>query len=580
MHDLARTFYYQDKYQEASNVSLTKKNAPYILGSFCFLGEHEKARTIYKEYKSFFGLKDLIFVRFHLGISYTRTSEYKKAKEQFLGNWQYRHSKKVGSTERFLIYQGLSFFRYFFSRHGSSLSFAKKAQEEFLHRKAAPAPLYEAFVLELIGHNYFQLGKPAKGEVFFKKALKVAKENQFIQLIEEFEASLKIYQSQFDINIDKHIKKLKTLLKKTSQANDYTSSELVLQIAKLYFLKGQYKNASEFILQHFSIIYKNDNKRKLAILNTLLAQLLLPKQQYMEALSLLKVAKEKLDKHIDVNLLAPILGVERKIFKILSLNHNDIDEQLRGLVVGTDKALVQQLDRRERGQGFNSLEEDRVGRLFDSASRGDYSILDEVIEYNFYSLIPKLFGPFEKKKLIILHPKNKGFFLADEEEVKFYSKRLSTSQIQFLVSLHNGVQSKESLIRAVWGYRDYDPIRHDHLVYTMLKRVRKALETRAFWIHSSGDDLFSLDSEVGLVLNKGNSLKVESKKYEVEIPEELNFRQVQILEDLFDGPFSAGDVATYFSITRMTSFRDLSHLVELGYLEKRGKGRGTKYYFK
>ncbi len=580
MRNLARTFYYQDKYQKASHVSLTKKNASYILGSLCFLGEHEKARTIYKEYKPFFGLKDLIFVRFHLGISYTRTSEYKKAKEQFLGNWRYRHSKKVGSTERFLIYQGLSFFRYFFSRHGSSLSFAKKAQEEFIHRKTAPAPLYEAFVLELIGHNYFQLGRPAKGEVFFKKAIKVAKENQFTQLFEEFEASFKIYQSQFDINIDKHIKKLKTLLKKTSQTNDYTSSELVLQIAKLSFLKGQYKKASEFILQHFDIIYKNDNKRKLAILNTLLAQLLLPKQQYMEALSLLKVAKEKLDKHIDVNLLAPILGVERKIFRILSLNHDEIDEELNRLVIGTDKALVHRLDKRERGQGFNSLEEDRIGRLFDSASRGDFSILDEVIEYNFYSLIPKLFGPFTKRKLIILHPKNKGFFLVDEEEVNFYSKKLSTSQIQFLAALHNGMQSKESLIRVVWGYSDYDPIRHDHLVYTMLKRVRKALETRSYWIHSSGDDLFSLDSEVGLVLNRGNNLKVENKKYEVEIPEELNFRQVQILEDLFDRPFSAGDVATYFSITRMTSFRDLSHLVELGYLEKRGKGRGTKYYFK
>ena len=414
----------------------------------------------------------------------------------------------------------------------------------------------------------------------FKKAIKVAKENQFTQLFEEFEASFKIYQSQFDINIDKHIKNLKDLLKKTSQTNDYTSSELVLQIAKLSFLKGQYKKASEFILQHFAIIYKNDNKRKLAILNTLLAQLLLPKQQYMEALSLLKVAKEKLDKHIDVNLLAPILGVERKIFRILSLNHDEIDEELNRLVIGTDKALVHRLDKRERGQGFNSLEEDRIGRLFDSASRGDFSILDEVIEYNFYSLIPKLFGPFTKRKLIILHPKNKGFFLVDEEEVNFYSKKLSTSQIQFLAALHNGMQSKESLIRVVWGYNDYDPIRHDHLVYTMLKRVRKALETRSYWIHSSGDDLFSLDSEVGLVLNRGNNLKVENKKYEVEIPEELNFRQVQILEDLFDRPFSAGDVATYFSITRMTSFRDLSHLVELGYLEKRGKGRGTKYYFK
>lgn len=579
MASKASDFYYLDQYEEASRVPLTPKNAPFIIGSYCFLGEHDQARALYKEYAKHFNEGERVFSLFHLGISYTRTSEYVKAREIFFENWRMRHCS-LGHVEKFLIYQGLSFFRYFFSKHESSLAFARKAEFELSKNKKKRIPLYEALVQELIGHNYFQLGRPAKGEAFFKKALSVAKENNFIQLKEEFEASLLIYQSQFELDLQKNINRLKKLLKKTSESNDYTFSELVLQISKLYFLKGQFKKANDFLLQNFNVIYKNDNKRKVAILNTLLAQLLLPKQQYIEALSLLKVAKNNLNDEIDLNLLAPILGIEEKVLTLLKQDSSETEHELKKILQKTDKAILHHINKRQSDEQGLSQKEDFLGELFDRVKKGELSCLDIVVENEILYLIPELFGLTVEKKAIIVHPKNEGLFFVDEESIHYSSKRLSKSQIQFISALESAPQSKENLVKEVWGYQEYDPFRHDHLVYTMVKRVRQIFGDRANWIVALGDDQYRIDPDVNLILRaqRKEKKKEESPKRNLEeFPEDLNFRQVQLLEGIFDGPFSAGEVAQYFNTTRMTSYRDLDDLVKKGYLFKRGKNKGTRY---
>ncbi len=579
MANRARDFYYLDDYERASQEVLDEMSASYILGSYCFLGEHDKARTLFRQFKSSFSEPQKVFCRFHLGISYTRTSDYPKAREFFLENWKKRHFKEFGAIERFLIYQGLSFFRYFFSKHESSLAFAKKADEQFLTSKERPMSLYQALVWELIGHNYYQLGRAAKGEVFFKKALEVSEKNHFTQLTQELKASLLIYQSQYELDVSKNISKLKKLLNQTSESNDYTFSELVLQISKLFFLRGQYRKANEFLLQNFNVIYKNDNKRKVAILNTLLAQLLIPKQQYMEALSLLKVAKGNLNNQIDINLLAPILGVERKILGILEQETSVIDQELNSLLEETDKAILHQVQKRELGLPLETHEEDQLGVLFDRVHRGDKNAIDLIIKHQLLHLIPKLFGPLPKKKAIIVHPQNLGLFILDEDEVSYNSHKLSKNQIHFLGEMAGHGKSKAELVKAIWGYNEYDPFRHDHLVYTMVKRLRKVLGDKSAWINSAGEDSYQIEPEVALILRKSEEKKKVEKKIEeaFEVPHDLNFRQLQIIEGIFEGPFSAGQVTKHFQTTRMTAYRDLDDLVKKGYLLKRGEKRGTRY---
>ncbi|MCR9205702.1 MAG: hypothetical protein NXH75_14050, partial [Halobacteriovoraceae bacterium] len=153
-------YYYLGDYEAASQAEVSKTNAPYIVGALCFRGQHDRARSIYKKFQASFSEGKLVFSRFHLGISYTRTSQYKEAESLFLENWKSRHSSILTSSEKFLIYQGLSFYRFFFSRHYSSLAFAAKAKEELVMSNSSP-PLYLALVNDLVAHNYYQLGRPA-----------------------------------------------------------------------------------------------------------------------------------------------------------------------------------------------------------------------------------------------------------------------------------------------------------------------------------------------------------------------------------------------------------------------------------
>jgi len=575
----ARDFYYLGDYEAVVNCSLSNKSAPYMLAAAAFRGEHKTSRRLYKEFKSSFGKKNLVFANFHLGISLTRTSDYEEAKDVFLDNWKMRNEKELSGVERFFIYQGLSFFRFFFSKHESSLFFANLAEVELLKEKSSP-PLLMALVHDLIAHNFFQLGRPAKGEVFLKRGIQTAKKGGFVSLYEEFSASLVIYRSQYSTNINKNILDLKKLLKKTSEANDYTRSELVLQISKLFLIKGAYKEANDFLIKNFNTIYKNDNKRKVAKLNTLLAQLLLPKKQFIEALSLLKVAKTNLSDEVDFNLLAPVLGTEKKVLASLDQSTKGLDRRLVRLLGETDKGILKQIEARGSKRPIVN-EEDKLGVLFDKASLGDESVLNDIIENELFHLARVYFSPFKEKKSIVLHPQNKGLFLFSEEDNLFLEGKISKNQLKFLGLINLGPQSKEALIKNIWGYSSYDPFRHDHLVYTLVRRLRKLLGDKRTWIQTSEDNYF-LEREVEVLIKTNVAEEKRSAKDEVielsEYPEDINFRQIQILDGALGEGFSANSAADFFDTTRMTSYRDLNDLLEKGLLLKRGKGRATRYF--
>lgn len=576
-------YYYLGDYRQASNCIPEGNDLPYVIAALVFRGEHELARRLFKSKNSQLSPNQMLFTNFHLGLSYTRTSEYDKAKELFFNNWQRRHEKSLKSPERFLIYQGLSFFRFFFSRHKSSLVFAQKAREEIEREKSSPI-LFKALVYDLIAHNYFQLGKSAKGEVHLEKAYQMAKSNSFSQLEEEFEASLAIYRSHFSMDLSKSIKALKKLLKKTSETNDYTCSEVVLQISKLYLLGGHYKEANDFLIKNFNTIYKNDNRRKVAKLNTLLAQLMIPRGQYMEALSLLKVAKSNLNKDIDLNLLTPILGVEGQVLDLLNQGHEEQESELQALLRKTDKGILHQIHDRniENKPHFNK--EDSLGVIFDRVHQGDIKVLEEIIQWGLFHLVRKFFKELRKTSALIVHPQNHGVFLIDEVGVTYESSKLSQHQLKLLTLLSARSCSKEDLIKEVWGYLDYDPLRHDHLIYSLIRRTRKVLGRCASWLQSSGEDSYYLSSQVQFIKSSKNfkgksNLQTDSSIRENERFLELNFRQVQVLEGIFDRPFSTGDMVEYFGTTRMTSYRDLDELVAKGLITKRGDKRGARYWY-
>lgn len=548
------------------------------IAELTFSGQHSEARRLFQKEKDRLDPKSLMRSYFHLGLSYTRTSEYELAEKAFLKNYSLWLKDRSLGEVGFYVFQGLSFFRFFFSKHESSLYFAEKALFSLLDEKTDGALPY-ALVYDLLSHNFFQMGFPAKGESHLKKAISWAKKGKLKSLEKEFNASMVIYQSQYSLNINESINNLKSLLKRIPETNDYTVSELVLQISKLYFLKGNYKEANSFLLSNFGAIYKNENKRKVAKLNTLLAMLMREKGQSIEALSLIKVARKNLDTKVDFNLLLPCLGLEKDI--LTGIGESTVQEEatLRKSLTSTDKSIPHRIQNRKEGRELFPQAEDQLGNLIDQLSLKNVDAFEASIEKEIFHLSKTFFSNRRKRKSLCFHPKNKGILICSEEGVTFVETKMSKNQISLITEISSGPKSKEDLVEKVWGY-SYDPIRHDHLVYTAIKRIRLALKEYSHWLISD-DEHYRWEGDVEVILT-GEKKAPTMKKIEVlptpQALEHLNFRQIQLIEGAFSEPFSAGDHSEYFGVNRMTSFRDIKELVEIGLLVKRGRGKGTKYF--
>ncbi len=545
----------------------------------CFLGRHDEARLLFQKNK--LNSSALVITRFHLGLSYTRTSDYHKAKSIFIENFRTLRKESLDSEAQFFVFQGMAFFQFFFSKHHSSQYFSNKALQVLLKWKKGP-PLLDALVKDLIAHNYYQLGRPFKGQKVQKEAIEITKKNKLNNLYNEFLASSAIYKSEFSYDVDKSINSLQKLLKSTPETNDYTSSEIVLQISKLLFLQGKYAKAHQYLLDHFNFIYKNENKRKVAKLNTLLAQILFQKKQYMEGLSLLRVAKTNLEPLIDTNLYIPVLGLEIDALKSLGQNSEAEENFLVELLAKTEKAIPHNINARKNLSLKETTPEDLLGSLFDGAYQKSMDTFEQINQKGILHLIQCYIPKYSKerasfkRKSLFIHPKNIGFYTISEESIQYNEEKLSKNQIALLIALQGRSLTKEEIVKTVWSY-DYDPLRHDHLVYTTIRRLRKVLKEAGNWILST-EDSYSLDPEVEILSKTQKQIPIEvQKKDEMQEALDLNFRQFQILEGLYQDYFTTAHHAKYFEITRMTAFRDLNELVDRELITKLGKGKGTKY---
>ena len=319
---------------------------------------------------------------------------------------------------------------------------------------------------------------------------------------------------------------------------------------------------------------------------------MIPRGQFMEVLSLLKVAKSNLNKDIDLNLLAPILGTEIRVLKKLNQSASEQEEELSELLAKTDKGILHQINDRKELKSCHFNKEDSLGVLFDRVDQKDVSVLEDIIKFEVYHLVRPFFDDLSGRTMqraIILHPQNRGVFIIDEEEISFCETKLSAQQMKLLSLLSIGACSKEALIQGIWGYKEYDPIRHDHLVYSLMRRTRKILGDHGEWIQSTGEDLYYLDSQVQFLKGLSSETQKKDSRAEgvlggehsqgIDIFDELNFRQLQVMEGAFERPFSTGDMVKYFGTTRMTSYRDLDDLVERGLLSRRGNKRGVRYWY-
>lgn len=150
--------------------------------------------------------------------------------------------------------------------------------------------------------------------------------------------------------------------------------------------------------------------------------------------------------------------------------------------------------------------------------------------------------------------------------------RISRALVEKVLSQYKGAPALTNISRTIMANRN--------AYYDALERNNKGLDITD-WIMYLGQTI--IDSQE-YTLKKIELTITKTKLYD-EYKEELNTRQIKLIEKLFaaepDGFEGGMSAEKYIHITdtsRATATRDLHRLVELGILRKEGELRHTRYY--
>ncbi|MEM7645635.1 MAG: hypothetical protein AAF203_01885 [Pseudomonadota bacterium] len=580
----------QKKYDSAlfSELKKSKKADIYTLAAHVFTGDHKTARGLGANLEDL-SARDQAFANFHLGLSLTRTSSYKKASELFKTNLKIFENNPKDPEIGFLVYQGLGFFNWFFSRHRQSLRAVHEAHKNLLLIEGQK-PLYEILCSDLEGHNLVHRARIHQGIQVLETALQTAENENINSFAQSLRFSVLIYRNRFLNPPDKAIDQLLEAFQGLSSTDDYSKSELIFEISNLMMLMGQFQRAKDFLNSHFETVYQNDNKRQMGQLNFRLTYNMFRHGAFEQALYMAKSARANLKPVTDKGLICQILGLEIKVLKAMGKSTQTLEGQLRELDQKIDDLLVKRSNARvfENRHPFNKGEDpagDVVDRMSPEKPAPGYQ---ELIEKKMYGLLGDLFSiPAGQSTILLGAPKNHTIVLTTSEN-RVIEKPLGKILTLVLRAIANQQGSKEELISKVWGYDEYSPLRHDPLIYSSIARLRGLLNLNEDQIFFDGEKYFLRLELVDLVVKKRNLQKkitstssqnvhLIKDSFVSELDPSLNFRQIEMLQDRQFKAVSVKEYATKFQITTMTALRDMQKLCQLGYLKKTGQGRATRY---
>ncbi len=579
-------------YQQAhfQKLKTQGKTDIYLLAAHCFTGDHQRTRWLAEDLLPQATAEEQAFIGFHLGVSLTRTSNYKKAARVFKRNMELAKQHPNNAMIWFLAWQGLGFFYYFFSRHSHSLQAAQKARRA-LEKVKDPGnkTLFAILCLDLEGHNLIHRFRIHKGVEVLQEALDIAQKNGVESFAHSLQLSILLYTCKYIKKPNQAIPLLKQALQETATDDDYSRSELVCLISNLLMLTGEFKQAQDYLSDHYQVIYKTENKRQMGHLNFRMTYNMYRRGSFEQALYLAKTARSNLNSITDRNLVAKILGLEIKILEAMGEPTGESIVTLKQLESKIESMISLRANNRTLKQRASFNEgEDRCGDLIDRLhGKRSKNVYKEIIQGGYYGLLMDFFDRKPGDEFIIVNAPDGHCVVNTKERCYVVDKKLGPTLTKLLVTVGGGESTKEKLIEKVWGYSEYDPLRHDSLIYTSMARLRSLLnidENRLFFDGQSYrcslnivDDLLgNTAAEVTSDSNKKTQM-LTADPFAREISSNLNYRQIQTLKNRQIESISVKNYSNQFDVTTMTALRDLKLLCELGYLKKTGRARSTRY---
>jgi tetratricopeptide (TPR) repeat protein len=576
--------------EDEAHAKQAQTHFPLWIGSLVFTGNLDKALALYDEKN--LPKEHIIACRFYLSLGYIRKSQYQKARSVLAKNLN-EISATNSDWDLFYIYQGIAFYRYFSGRYFVAKKYAQKA---FSFSVKSRFVFGEMISKDLLAHCLVQIGQNREGLKLFEQALDMADKNKNEWLRAAIRISLLKFRAQFGMKPQEDLENLKKALAKLTPQDTYSIAELQLEMIRQYILRGQFTNAEQCFAVASEMIYKHQNRRQIATLNLRMSYMLYLQGQYMQALHIIRFAEQNIDNHIDLNLWTQMSGLKKMILLETKTNENisAIDKELIEKLSQTQMAIHKKIIFRNlKKQRPFPAGEDPIGDLLDKIAVGDTLAPRMLVEKGYYGLLHKCYHlPFGAQALIFdLMPGT--LVILDKGNVTFKKKSLNSILRKIIFLLKDSPQTKEELVEKIWGY-NYDPIRHDPLIYSSMNKIRRFLENYSDWLELS-ENGYRMRSGTKIIIK--NNLKVENVESLVSqgaqtfhLPsaagtlnastdlQNLNYRQIQVLEYLKkNSSISIFELSSKLEVSKPTATRDLSQLHKLGRLRRVGKGRATRY---
>jgi len=573
--------------------------ASYMIGALVYLGRLQEAEVLSKSIK-WDEAVDLARVNYFLGVGFTRHFDFAKGRSYFGQNLLSFRKEKENQGIALYAWLGIGFYRFWMG----PLLRAEGASSKALAAAIATGRVFERIIaLDLLSHLRMNSGQFRAGFATFSQARELASQFGCNWVIHAIDVAVVGYRASSGISGDQAIEELEAVLKKQKLEDSYTRSQLLIELARQKMLRGALTDAKAILDEACQAVYQAQNPRLEAMLNTRLATLLYRRGENHQALNLLRNISHQLGRSQHKLVQLASKGLEQKILTQLGLHAeaDAIKKELANLIRKTTQFQAQRIAKRDAGDYFSqsSPGQDPLGDLIDLVSQKRVRAVEEIIQRGYLGLLPDALGISAQERLIYLNLNGESVTIFNRGDIVHLQSPASDLSQRFLLALnHNDGLSKEELCKLVWDQK-YNPLRHDPLIYAVVSRIRKIHPSLGQWL---------VGTESGYKLQDGIEVRIlsstltktasptdfnTSSQHTSEgsndwpaapasrtrtIPSGLNVRQADILELAKQkGDVDAKTVRESCSVSEMTATRDLTWLCELGYLERVGKGRATRY---
>jgi hypothetical protein len=237
-----------------------------------------------------------------------------------------------------------------------------------------------------------------------------------------------------------------------------------------------------------------------------------------------------------------------------------------------------------------------VRHLCRHGDQSPYSDVSQLIHTGYLGFLHEILPGGSNGRVVCFDLVPKKMTIFNDGNVTLGDETISGALKAIALSIVKEPATKEQLITRHWGFA-YHALRHDTLIYASINRLRQALGAAAEWlIYRDGayswlpdvrvftydaPDLGAIVSGLGAPSVSAGDVQGDSgadADLPIALAHDLNHRQLQLLSELAKGDaLDVQDCVRLFGISRITAFRDLDALVELGLVLRLGKGRATAY---